>query len=98
MTCNKQSATLIDNFFVSLTKGFPCIKTELECPENLPSVGIEEVQIELMKLNVSKAPGPNDPFMKIFKMFANSFAIPLTEIYNDHFDLNIFQRFGRSIG
>ena len=82
---DKQSATLINNFFVSLTKDFPPIKSEwfdLQCPENLPSVSFEDVRIELTKLNINKSPGPNDPFMK---MFANSFAVPLAEIYNESF-------------
>ena len=90
---DKQSATLINNFFVSLTKDFPPIKSEwldLPCPENLPSVSIEDVRIELTKLNISKSPGPNDPLMKILKMFTNSFAAPLAEIYNKSFRYKYF--------
>ena len=90
---DKQSATLINNFFVSLTKDFPPIKSEwfdLPCPENLPSVSTEDVRIELTKLNINKSPGPNDPFMKILKMFANSFAAPLAEIYNESFRYKYF--------
>ena len=90
---DKQSATLINNFFVSLTKDFPPIKSEwfdLQCPENLPSVSIEDVRIELTKLNINKSPGPNDPFMKILKMFANFFAAPLAEIYNESFRYKYF--------
>ena len=74
---DKQSATLINIFFVSLTKDFPPIKSEwfdLQLPETLPSVSIEDVRIELTKLNINKSPGPNDPFMKILKMFAYSFC------------------------
>ena len=85
---DKQLATLIDNFFVSLTKDFPPIKSEwldLQCPENLPSVSIEDVRIELTKLNINKSSGLNDAFMKILKTFANSFAVPLANIYNESY-------------
>ena len=81
---NNQLLLLI--FFVSLTKDLPPIKSEwfdLQCPENLPSSANEDVRIELTKLNINKSPGPNDPFMKILKMFANSFAAPLANIYNE---------------
>ena len=60
---DKQSATLISNLFVSLTKDFPPNKNEwfdLQCPETLPSVSMEDVRIELTKLNINKSPGPND--------------------------------------
>ena len=85
---DKQSATLINNFFVSLTKDF--LPINLPCPENLSSVSIEDVRIELTKLNINKSPGPNDPFMKILKMLANSFAAPLAEIYNESFRYKYF--------
>ena len=90
---DKQSATLINNFFASLTKDFPPIKSEwfdLQCPENLPSFSTEDVRIELTKLNIKKSTGPNDPFMKILKIFANSFAAPLAEIYNESFRYKYF--------
>ena len=90
---DKQSATLINNFFVSLTKDFSQIKSEwfdLECSESLPPVSIEDVQIELTKMNTNKSPGPNDPFMKILKLFANSFAVPLAELYNKSFRYKYF--------
>ena len=90
---DKQSATLINNFFVSLTEVFPPIKSEwfdLQCPENLPSVSSKDVRIEWTKLNINKSPGPSDPFMKILKMFANSFAVPLENIYNESFRYKYF--------
>ena len=90
---DKQSATLINNFFVSLTKDFSPIKSEwfdLECSESLPPVSIEDVQTELTKMNTNKSLGPNDPFMKILKLFANSFAVPLAEIYNESFRYKYF--------
>ena len=38
-----------------------------------------------MKLSINKSPGLNYPFMKILKLFANSFATLLAEIYNESF-------------
>ena len=51
---------------------------ELLCTENLPRITVDQVQQELQKINVNKAPGPNDPILKILKNFAKHFAIPLT--------------------
>lgn len=79
---DKQSATLI-NIFCKF-KDFEPIKSEwfdLQCPENLPQVSIEDGGIELTKMNLNKAPGLNYPFIKILKMFANTFVVPLAEIY-----------------
>ena len=79
---------LLNSFFASLTKDFSPIKSEwfnLQCPENFSCVSIEDVRMELTKLNINKSPGPNDPFMKLLKMFANSFAAPLANIYNESF-------------
>ena len=39
----------------------------------------------MAKININKSPGPNGPFMKILKMFANSFAVPLASIYHELF-------------
>ena len=44
------------------------------------------------KINVKKAPGPNDPILKILKNFAKYFAIPLTEIFNESFQWKIFPK------
>ena len=64
---------------------------ELLCAENLPRITVDQVQQELQK-NVNKAPGPNDPILKILKNFANYFAIPLTEIFNISFQSKIFPK------
>jgi hypothetical protein len=58
---------------------------ELECPDSLPSVSVDDVRNELIKNNVSKAPWPNDPVLKILKEFAYVLAVPLTDIFNDSF-------------
>ena len=43
-------------------------------------------------MNVNKAPGPNDPILKILKNFARYFAIPLTEILKESFQSKIFPK------
>ena len=48
-------------------------------------------------MNVNKAPGPNDPILKILKNFAKYFAIPLTEILNESFQLKIFPKAWKNI-
>ena len=65
---------------------------ELLCTENLPRITVDQVQQELQKINVKKAPGPNDPILKILKNFAKYFAIPLTEIFNESFQSKIFPK------
>ena len=45
-----------------------------------------------MKINVNKAPGPNDPVSKILKEFAYVLAVPLTEIFNDSFREKYFPK------
>ena len=85
---NNRSVTIINYFFADLTKDYPRINEEwidLECPDSLPSVSVEDVQKQLMKININKAPGPNDPVLKILKEFADVLAVPLTEIFNDSF-------------
>ena len=46
----------------------------------------------MQKINVKKARGPNDPILKILKIFARYFAIPLTEIFNESFQSKIFPK------
>ena len=45
-----------------------------------------------MKINVNKAPGPNDSVLKISKEFALVLAVPLTEIFNDSFREKYFPK------
>jgi hypothetical protein len=48
----------------------------MQCPDDLPLISVEEVARELNAINVNKAPGPNDPPLKILKMFSKLFAVP----------------------
>ena len=50
------------------------------------------MQQELQKINVNKAPSPNDPLLKILKIFAKYFAVPFTEIFNDSFQSKTFPK------
>ncbi len=75
-------------FFADLTKDFPRINKEwfeVECSDSLPKVSVEYVQNQLMRININKALGPNDPVLKNLKEFACVLAVPLTEILNDSF-------------
>ena len=45
-----------------------------------------------MKINVNKAPGPNDPVVKILKDFVYVLAVPLTEVFNDSFREKYFPK------
>ena len=47
------------------------------------------MQQELREINTNKALGPYDPFMKILKTFSKCFALPLTEVFNESFQLKI---------
>ena len=47
------------------------------------------------KINVNKAPGPNDSILKILKNFAKYFAVP--EIFNDLFSRKFFLSLGKNI-
>jgi hypothetical protein len=74
---NNQAVTIINDFFADLTKDYPRINEEwieLECPYSLPSVSVEDVRKQLMKININKAPGPNDPVLKILMEFAYVFT------------------------
>jgi hypothetical protein len=76
---NNQAVTIINDFFADLTKDYPRINEEwieLECPDSLQSVSVEDVRKQLMKININKAPGPNDPVLKILMEFAYVFTSP----------------------
>ena len=53
---------------------------------------VDQVKKELQNMNVNKAPGPNDPILKILKNFAKYFAIPLIQILNESFQSKIFPK------
>ena len=71
---DKRSACFINHFFANLTKDYPKVGKELlelHCTENLLRITVDDVQQEMQKINVIKAPGPNDTLLKISKTFAN---------------------------
>jgi hypothetical protein len=67
-------------------------RLELQCTENLPLITVDQMQQELREINTNKALGPYDPFMKILKTFSKCFALPLTEVFNESFQLKIFSQ------
>ena len=65
---DRRIANHINRFFASLTKEYPAVGDEwvnLQCPENLQPVSVEEVREKLQKVNINKSLGPCDPSMKI---------------------------------
>ena len=44
------------------------------------------------KKNVNKAPGPDNPILKILKNFVKYFAVPLTEIFDESLQSKIFPK------
>ncbi len=92
---DKQSPCYINNFFANLTKDYPKLKEdwlEFHCTNNLPLITVDQVRQELQKINVNKAPGSFDPFIRILKIFAEHFAVPLVEIFNESFQSKNFPK------
>ena len=56
----------------------------------LPPITTESVAKKLSNINVNKAPDPFDPNMKVIKTFAEHFAVPLADIYNQPFRCKTF--------
>ena len=90
---DKWTANHINEFFASLTKDYPKVNDEwleLQCPGNLPLISVEEMREKLGKLDINKSPGSCDPYMRILKIFANNFASPLADIFNESFQMQTF--------
>ena len=90
---NKQTADHINSFFSSLTNDFLEVRGDWLARGELyplPSITDENVAKRLSDLTVGKAAGPYDPYIKLIKMFAKYFAIPLADIYNESFMSRIF--------
>ena len=90
---NKQTADHINSFFSSLTNDFLEVRGDWLVRDELdplPSITDENVAKRLSDLTVGKAAGPYDPYIKLIKMFAKYFAIPLADIYNESFMSRIF--------
>ena len=85
---DKDTANYINSFFASLTKDFPVVEDKWLSygeMESLPAITKKSVANKLRMLKPNKAPGLNDPNVKILKIFAEFFAIPLTDIFNESF-------------
>lgn len=85
---DKDTANYINSFFAGLTKDFPVVNDKWlahDETESLPTVSTESVSNKLRKLKTNKAPGLNDPNVKILKTFADFFATPLADIFNESF-------------
>jgi DNA-binding XRE family transcriptional regulator len=92
---NKKTADHINSFFSSLTNDFLEVRGDWLARgelDPLPSITDENVAKRLsdLDLTVGKAAGPYDPYIKLIKMFAKYFAIPLADIYNESFMSRIF--------
>ena len=90
---DKDTANYINSFFVGLTKDFPVVQgTWLvnDGTESLPTVSRESVANRLRQLKTNKTPGLNHPNFKILKKFADFFAIPLADIFNESFNSKRF--------
>ena len=90
---NKQTADHINSFFSSLTSDFLEVRGDWLARgelDPLPSITDENVAKRLSDLTVGKAAGPYDPYIKLIKMFAKYFSIPLADIYNESFMSRIF--------
>jgi hypothetical protein len=90
---DKQTADYINSFFTSLTKEYPKVKAKwlsFGSQDPLLPITTESVAKKLSNINVNKAPGPFDPNMKVIKSFAEHFAVPLPDIYNQSFRCKTF--------
>ena len=58
----------------------------------IPTITQESVKRKLSNLQTNKTPGPNDPHVKILKIFAGFFAIPLVDIFNESFRSRTFPK------
>ncbi|CAB4000776.1 Hypothetical predicted protein, partial [Paramuricea clavata] len=92
---DSDAANMINTFFADLTNDFPEIQSRWSSyghSDVLPTVTPESVAKKLLSIQSHKAPGPNDPYLKIIKMFAHSFAIPLANIFNASFGQKVFPK------
>ena len=91
----KQATEHINEFFASLSEDFIEVQDKWldgGSSESLQVISEESVEKKLKGLCVRKASGPYDPNIKVLKMFAKNFAIPLTNIFNESFRSRIFPK------
>ena len=82
---DKDAANMINTFFADLTNDFPEIQSRWSSyghSDVLPTVTPESVAKKLFSIQSNKAPGPNDPYLKIINMFAH-FFIPQYRYYQE---------------
>ncbi|CAB4019488.1 Hypothetical predicted protein, partial [Paramuricea clavata] len=92
---DSDAASMINTFFADLTNDFPEIQSRWSSyghSDVLPTVTPESVAKKLLSIQSHKAPCPNDPYLKIIKMFAHFFAIPLANIFNASFGQKVFPK------
>ena len=90
---DKDAANMINLFFADLTNDFPEIQSKWSSYgrfDVLPTVTVDSIARKLSPIQSNKAPGPNDPFLKVIKIFAQFFAIPLANIFNASFEQKVF--------
>jgi hypothetical protein len=71
---DKDAANMINTSFADLTNNFQEIQSRWSSyghSDVLPTVTSESVAKKLLSIQSNKAPGPNDPYLKIIKMFAH---------------------------
>jgi DNA-binding XRE family transcriptional regulator len=91
----KQATEHINECFASLTEDFIEVQDKWldgGSSEPLSVISEESVEIKLKGHSVRKASGPYDPNIKVLKMFAKNFAIPLENIFNESFRSRIFPK------
>jgi hypothetical protein len=84
----KESAEFINTFFTDLTKNYPEVADEwltITADETLPQISVTNLIKKLKGIDANKAHGPFDPCLKIIKLFAEYFAVPLVHIFNQSF-------------
>ena len=84
----KQTAEYINTFFTDLTKNYPEVSDKwltITADEPLPQIPMANLIKKLKGIDANKAYGPFDPSIKIIKLFADCFPVPLLHIFNQSF-------------
>ena len=81
-----QSSEYINTFLTDLTKNYVEVSDLLVTVDKLlPQISIVNLIEKLKGIDANKAYGPFDPSIKIIKVFADWFAVPLVHIFNQSF-------------
>ncbi len=98
---DKDTANYINSFFASLTKDFPVVDDKWLAygeMESLPTITKKSVAKKLRKLKPNKAPGLNDPNVKILKYSRSILQYPWLKSLTNLSDLNVFLPSGKIFG